>query len=290
MSSQEDGSVTGWIGDLRVGGDSAAQHLWERYFHRLVHLARARFHSARRTGIIEDEEDVALGALDSFCRGVALGRYPQLDNREDLWRLLVVITIRKVRRPVRAPGGPEARRRPAPRRVGPGCGRRGRSRWPRSDRRGRAHPRAGRDGRRRVSSAEGLLAERLAAPGARPAAGGLHAGRDRRTPRLRRADGEAQTRTHPRGMVGGGILMDGSASSSAEGRSIRPSERIDEACDRFEAAWRDGSPPQIEDYLAEALEADRPALLGRARGAGAGAATPSRRAAGDRGVSVTLRR
>ena len=98
MSSQDDGSVTGWIGDLRVGGDSAAQHLWERYFHRLVHLARARFHSTRRTGVIEDEEDVALSAFDSFCRGVALGRYPQLDNREDLWRLLVVITIRKIRR------------------------------------------------------------------------------------------------------------------------------------------------------------------------------------------------
>ena len=56
--------------------------------------------------------------------------------------------------------------------------------------------------------------------------------------------------------------MDCSASSSAEGRSIRPSERIDEACDRFEAAWRDGSPPRIEGYLAEALEVDRPALLG----------------------------
>ena len=56
--------------------------------------------------------------------------------------------------------------------------------------------------------------------------------------------------------------MDCSASSSAEGRSIRPSERIDEACDRFEAAWRSGSAPWIEDYLAEALEVDRPALLG----------------------------
>jgi eukaryotic-like serine/threonine-protein kinase len=56
--------------------------------------------------------------------------------------------------------------------------------------------------------------------------------------------------------------MDGSASSSAEGRSIRPSERIDEACDRFEAAWREGSAPRIEGYLAEALEVDRPALLG----------------------------
>ena len=98
MSAQDDGSVTGWLGDLKVGGESAAQRLWERYFDRLVHLARAQFRSAPRVGVIEDEEDAALSAFDSFCRGAALGRYPQLDNREDLWRLLVVITIRKVRR------------------------------------------------------------------------------------------------------------------------------------------------------------------------------------------------
>ncbi len=32
-------------------------------------------------------------------------------------------------------------------------------------------------------------------------------------------------------------------------------------CDRFEAAWRSGGLPRIEDYLAEADAADRPALL-----------------------------
>jgi eukaryotic-like serine/threonine-protein kinase len=37
--------------------------------------------------------------------------------------------------------------------------------------------------------------------------------------------------------------------------------RVDEACDRFEAAWRAGHDPRIEDYLAEAEAADRPALL-----------------------------
>jgi hypothetical protein len=96
MSTQDDGSVTRWIGDLKAGGDSAAQHLWERYFHRLVHLARARLRAARRTGAIEDEEDAALSAFDSFCRGAVEGRFPQLADRDGLWRLLVVITLRKV--------------------------------------------------------------------------------------------------------------------------------------------------------------------------------------------------
>jgi DNA-directed RNA polymerase specialized sigma24 family protein len=96
MASRDDGSVTQWIGDLQAGGDSAAQHLWERYFHRLVHLARARLRAVRRAGAIADEEDAALSAFDSFCRGATAGRFPQLADRDGLWRLLVVITLRKV--------------------------------------------------------------------------------------------------------------------------------------------------------------------------------------------------
>ena len=96
MTPQPDGSVTRWIGDLKSGGAAAAQHLWERYFHRLVHPARARLRGAGRAGAVEDEEDAALSAFGSFCRGATAGRFPQLADREDLWRLLVVITTRKV--------------------------------------------------------------------------------------------------------------------------------------------------------------------------------------------------
>jgi DNA-directed RNA polymerase specialized sigma24 family protein len=93
--STGEGSVTRWIGDLRSSGDAAAQHLWERYFNRLVHLARKRLGARLGGGAAEDAEDAALSAFDSFCRGAAQGRYPQLTDRDDLWRLLVVITIRK---------------------------------------------------------------------------------------------------------------------------------------------------------------------------------------------------
>ena len=33
-----------------------------------------------------DEEDVALSAFDSLCRGAVEGRFPRLDDRNDLWR------------------------------------------------------------------------------------------------------------------------------------------------------------------------------------------------------------
>jgi WD40 repeat protein/tRNA A-37 threonylcarbamoyl transferase component Bud32 len=37
--------------------------------------------------------------------------------------------------------------------------------------------------------------------------------------------------------------------------------RVDEVCDRFEIAWREGRQPRIEDYLGDATEPERSALL-----------------------------
>jgi DNA-directed RNA polymerase specialized sigma24 family protein len=38
---------------------------------------------------------VALSAFNSFCRGVAAGRFPRLSDRNSLWPLLVAITANK---------------------------------------------------------------------------------------------------------------------------------------------------------------------------------------------------
>src|SRR5262245_60276365 len=91
--SSTPGSVTRWLSQLRAGDAGAAGPLWERYFRRLVALAGARLHGASRRAA--DEEDVALSAFDSFCRGAGRGRFPHLDDRDDLWRPLVTITARK---------------------------------------------------------------------------------------------------------------------------------------------------------------------------------------------------
>lgn len=88
------GSVTAWIGALKTGDPKAAQPLWERYFDRLVGLARARLKAMPQRAV--DDEDVALSAFDSFCRGAQNGRFPQLQDRNNLWPLLVLITTRKV--------------------------------------------------------------------------------------------------------------------------------------------------------------------------------------------------
>jgi DNA-directed RNA polymerase specialized sigma24 family protein len=101
MGCNDPGSVTRWIADLKAGELAAAQPLWERYFSRVVDLARQRLRSVRQKDAGSDEEDAALSAFDSLCAGLARGRYPQLADRDDLWRLLVVITTRKVQAQVR---------------------------------------------------------------------------------------------------------------------------------------------------------------------------------------------
>jgi DNA-directed RNA polymerase specialized sigma24 family protein len=88
-----EGSVSNWIDRLKAGDRAVTQPLWERYFQRLVSLARAKLQGAPRRAA--DEEDVALSAFDSFCRAAAQGRFPRLEDRDNLWRLLVVVTSRK---------------------------------------------------------------------------------------------------------------------------------------------------------------------------------------------------
>ncbi len=96
-ASRGEGSITRWLGGLKAGSDDAVQQLWQRYFDRLVRLARRKLRAGVGAGVgaAEDEEDAALSAFHSFCRGAAEGRYPRLSDREEIWRLLVVITVRK---------------------------------------------------------------------------------------------------------------------------------------------------------------------------------------------------
>jgi RNA polymerase sigma factor (sigma-70 family) len=88
-----EGEVTRCLNQLKKGDAVAAQELWQRYFERLVKLARDKLRGAARR--MADEEDVALSAFKSFCCAVDRGRFPRLDDRHDLWQVLAMITVRK---------------------------------------------------------------------------------------------------------------------------------------------------------------------------------------------------
>lgn len=86
-------SVTHWVERLKGGDRAAAQKLWEWYAQQLMVLARQKLRGAPRR--LADEEDIALSAFDSFCRRAERGQFPQLQDRDNLWALLTVLTARK---------------------------------------------------------------------------------------------------------------------------------------------------------------------------------------------------
>ena len=91
MSNGE--SVTQWLHGIKTGESADIQRLWNRYFQRLVRLAAARLPGHCRRAF--DEEDVAISAFQSFCDRASQGQFPRLNGRDDLWRLLATLTVRK---------------------------------------------------------------------------------------------------------------------------------------------------------------------------------------------------
>ena len=95
MAAHDEGSIMRILKEFKAGEPSAVDALWERYFARLVALARRRLQNQRRL-IAADEEDAALSAFKSFHRRARRGDYPRLDDRDDLWVQLVSLTRQKV--------------------------------------------------------------------------------------------------------------------------------------------------------------------------------------------------
>ena len=89
----EDDPVTRWIEGLKAGDEAAVADLWNRYFDRLVHLARQKLGTTARR--VADEEDVALSVFRCLCTGAQHGRLAEISDRGDLWRVLVTMTMRK---------------------------------------------------------------------------------------------------------------------------------------------------------------------------------------------------
>src|SRR5436189_5093408 len=79
---------------LRGGSEDAAAQLYRRYAHRLRALARANTSAqlARRV----DAEDIVQSVFRIFFAGASQGLY-DVPAGDDLWKLLLVIALNKIR-------------------------------------------------------------------------------------------------------------------------------------------------------------------------------------------------
>lgn len=87
-------NVSHWIELVKVGDSAAANRIWHHYFDRLVRSVRGKLAGHNRA--VSDEEDIVLSVFDSFYDAANNGRFPDLSDRDDLWRLLLRMSARKI--------------------------------------------------------------------------------------------------------------------------------------------------------------------------------------------------
>lgn len=92
----DENSVTFWIQAVRAGDSTAAQELWNRYFDKLMRLARARMNHLPKATY--DEEDAAISTFQVLYRQLQNGSYPELSDRDELWQLMLTVMARKINR------------------------------------------------------------------------------------------------------------------------------------------------------------------------------------------------
>ena len=90
----ESQNVSHWIHLVKNGDSIAANRIWQHYFDRLVRAVCKRLYGQNRA--VSDEEDIVVSVFDSFYEAAKKGRFPDLSDRDDLWRLLLTMSARKV--------------------------------------------------------------------------------------------------------------------------------------------------------------------------------------------------
>lgn len=91
--SENQNSVTLMLAQLKGGDELAAQLIWDRFFERVRKLAKKKLGTISKRTL--DEEDIALSAINVLCTGAKDGRFAKLEDRDDLWQILCMITSRK---------------------------------------------------------------------------------------------------------------------------------------------------------------------------------------------------
>lgn len=89
-----DHEISHWIEQAKEGDSVATHQIWQHYYERLVRSVRGHLRGQNRG--MSDEEDVVVSVFESFYRAAENGRFPELSGRDDLWRLLLRMSARKV--------------------------------------------------------------------------------------------------------------------------------------------------------------------------------------------------
>ncbi len=96
MSEAEEIPLTVAFAQMQSGDQQAATALWAHFFPRLLGLARHVLRTHKLSTV--QPEDAAQSAFASFWHRTEQGGFVQNLNRNDLWKIMATITVRKARR------------------------------------------------------------------------------------------------------------------------------------------------------------------------------------------------
>lgn len=87
------GSISRVIATSGQLDEESAQLLWDRFFERLCRFATGKIYQRHRRHV--DPEDIASSAMLALMDGLNDGRFQSVENRDQLWQMLVMIAARK---------------------------------------------------------------------------------------------------------------------------------------------------------------------------------------------------
>ena len=93
-AAPSEASITRWFSALREGDREAEGLLYSHFFPKIVSLARSKFDADRDP--VRGAEAAAQSVFQLLAQGAKEGRFEQVVDRDNLWRILVVATRRKV--------------------------------------------------------------------------------------------------------------------------------------------------------------------------------------------------
>lgn len=93
MSDEMQDSIRGPLDRLQHGDSTAANSIWTDYFSRLAQIADDALASGVRRTV--DGEDIALSVIQTICRRAKIGQLANINNQDDLWRMMITILHHK---------------------------------------------------------------------------------------------------------------------------------------------------------------------------------------------------
>ena len=93
MTQSSTGSISECFERLVAGDNDAVRQLWNRYFEQLQEVAKNQIGAAPRRAF--DEEVVVISVFECLRKGALDGRFAEMRDRTELWKMLVTMTLQK---------------------------------------------------------------------------------------------------------------------------------------------------------------------------------------------------